>query len=78
MENRRDELEKFAYVFNYKIRELTSQIGPRQYEVQALIEQFNNVNNFIYSIFYSFYFYFFRWIMNMNYYLKIMKNIQLK
>jgi hypothetical protein len=51
MENRRDELEKFAYVFNYKIRELTGQIGPRQYEVQALIEQFNNVNYFIYSNF---------------------------
>ncbi len=50
MENRRDELEKFAYVFNYKIRELTSQIGPRQYEVQALIEQFNNVWIFIYQI----------------------------
>jgi hypothetical protein len=49
MENRRDELEKFAYVFNYKIRELTSQIGPRQHEVQALIEQFNNVNFFIYQ-----------------------------
>ncbi|CAF1123424.1 unnamed protein product [Adineta steineri] len=45
MENRGEELEKFAYVFNYKIRELTSQIGPRQYEVQALIEQFNNMDN---------------------------------
>jgi len=56
MENRRDELEKFAYVFNYKIRELTSQIGPRQYEVQALIEQFNNVNYFIYSNFILFIF----------------------
>jgi len=56
MENRRDELEKFAYVFNYKIRELTSQIGPRQYEVQALIEQFNNVNNFIYLTFILFIF----------------------
>ena len=43
MENRRDELEKFAYVFNYKIRELTNEIAPRQYEIQALIEQFNNV-----------------------------------
>ncbi len=50
MENRRDELEKFAYVFNYKIRELTSQIGPRQNEVKALIEQFNNVWIFIYQI----------------------------
>ena len=43
MESRQDELEKFVYVFNYKIRELTSQMGPRQYEVQALIEQFNSV-----------------------------------
>jgi hypothetical protein len=43
MENRRDELEKFAYVFNYKIRELTNQIGPRQHQINALIEQFNNV-----------------------------------
>jgi hypothetical protein len=76
MENRRDELEKFAYVFNYKIRELTSQIGPRQYEVQALIEQFNNVKHF-YFVQFSYRF-LFRWIMNMIYYLKIMKNIQLK
>ena len=44
MENRRDELEKFAYVFNYKIRELTNKIGPREYEVQSLIQQFNNVD----------------------------------
>jgi hypothetical protein len=43
MENRRDELEKFVYVFNYKIRELTNQINPRQYEVQGLIQQFHNV-----------------------------------
>ncbi|CAF1929613.1 unnamed protein product [Rotaria magnacalcarata] len=45
MENRKDELEKFAYVFNYKIRELTSEMGPRQREVQALMEQFNNMDN---------------------------------
>ncbi|CAF3386343.1 unnamed protein product [Rotaria socialis] len=44
MENRKDELEKFAYVFNYKIRELTSEMGPRQREVQALMEQFNNMD----------------------------------
>lgn len=50
MENRKDELEKFAYVFNYKIRELTNKIGPRQHEVQALIEQFKNVNHFHYFI----------------------------
>jgi hypothetical protein len=43
MENRRDQLEKFAYVFNYKIKELTNQIGPRQHQINALIEQFNNV-----------------------------------
>jgi hypothetical protein len=53
MENRRDELEKFAYVFNYKIRELTNKIGPREYEVQSLIQQFNNVH-FLF-LFYSFY-----------------------
>ena len=45
MENRRDELEKFAYVFNYKILELTNQISPRQYEVQALIDQFTQVDS---------------------------------
>ncbi|CAF2070947.1 unnamed protein product [Rotaria magnacalcarata] len=43
MENRKDELEKFAYVFNYKIRGLTSEMGSRQREVQALMEQFNNI-----------------------------------
>jgi len=43
MENRRDQLQKFAYVFNYKIRELTNQIDPRQHQINALIEQFNNV-----------------------------------
>lgn len=47
MENRRDELEKFAYVFNYKIKELTSQIGPRQHEVNALIQQFHHVGIFL-------------------------------
>lgn len=65
MENRRDELEKFAYVFNYKIRELTNQIDPRQHEIKALIEQFNNVNQLI-ILFLLFYF-LFRWIMNMIY-----------
>ncbi|CAF3780225.1 unnamed protein product [Rotaria sp. Silwood1] len=44
MENRQDELEKFAYVFNYKIRELTNEIAPRQHEVKALIEQYNNMD----------------------------------
>jgi len=48
MESRRDQLEKFAYVFNYKIRELTNEIDPRQHEIKALIEQFNNVYLFIY------------------------------
>mgnify|MGYP006996223034 CR=1 FL=1 len=47
MENRRDELEKFAYVFNYKIKELTSQIGPRQHEVNSLIQQFHHVTIFL-------------------------------
>ncbi|CAF3818963.1 unnamed protein product [Rotaria magnacalcarata] len=50
MENRKDELEKFAYVFNYKIRGLTSEMGSRQREVQALMEQFNNIKIFIYFI----------------------------
>jgi hypothetical protein len=50
MESRRDQLEKFAYVFNYKIRELTNEIDPREHEIKALIEQFNNVLNFLYSI----------------------------
>jgi hypothetical protein len=45
MENRRDELQKFAYVFNYKIRQLTNQITPKQHEVNALIDLFNNVNS---------------------------------
>ena len=46
MENRQDELEKFTYVFNYKIRELTNQLGPRQYEIQGLIEEFQNVHEY--------------------------------
>ncbi|CAF1266649.1 unnamed protein product [Rotaria sp. Silwood1] len=33
MENQKDELEKFAYVFNYKIRELNNEIAPRQHEM---------------------------------------------
>ncbi|CAF3849927.1 unnamed protein product [Didymodactylos carnosus] len=44
MERRREELEKFAYVFNYKISELTSQIGPREHEVKQLLEQFDNMD----------------------------------
>jgi hypothetical protein len=56
MENRRDELEKFAYVFNYKIRELTNEIGPRQYEVKALIQQFNNVRLYFIQLFDSLFF----------------------
>jgi hypothetical protein len=47
MENRRDELEKFVYVFNYKIKELTNQLSPRQNEIKALIQLFNNVFFFI-------------------------------
>ncbi|CAF1143866.1 unnamed protein product [Rotaria sordida] len=45
MENRQDELEKFAYVFNYKILELTNDIAPRQHELKALIQQYNNMDN---------------------------------
>ncbi|CAF1583771.1 unnamed protein product [Rotaria sp. Silwood1] len=45
MENRQDELEKFAYVFNYKNRELTNEIAPRQHQVKALIEQYNYMDN---------------------------------
>ncbi|CAF1617499.1 unnamed protein product [Rotaria sp. Silwood1] len=45
MENQQDELEKFAYVFNYKIRELNNEIAPRQHEVKALIKQYNNMDN---------------------------------
>ena len=43
MENRRDELLKFSYVFNYKIKQLNSQLSPRQFEINGLINLFNNV-----------------------------------
>ena len=43
MENRRDELLKFSYVFNYKIKQLNSQLSPRQYEIKALMTLCYNV-----------------------------------
>lgn len=46
-EYRKDELEKFTYVFNYKIEELTNEMIPRQNEIKGLIEQFNNVCLFL-------------------------------
>ena len=43
MEIRRNQLEKFLYVFNYKIHQLNSDISPREYQINSLLQQFSKV-----------------------------------
>lgn len=43
MSTRRNQLERFIHVFHFKIRQLTSQMDPRQNECRSLMDLFNNV-----------------------------------
>lgn len=48
IEIRREDLEKFLFVFNYKIRELTTQVNPRQQEFHFVQQQSKQVRLFVF------------------------------
>ncbi len=43
MKKKTQELEKFKFVLDYKIKELKRDIGPREVEIQKLNEQTNKM-----------------------------------
>ena len=43
LKKKTQELEKFKFVLDYKIKELKREIGPRELDIQALNEQTNKM-----------------------------------
>lgn len=51
LKRKNQELEKFKFVLDYKIKDLKKQIEPREIEIKDMKEQITNVRN-IYSSLY--------------------------
>lgn len=45
MKKKTQELEKFKFVLDYKIKELKRDIGPREEEIAKMKEQISNMNS---------------------------------
>ena len=45
MKKKNQELEKFKFVLDYKIKELKKQIEPRENDIKAMKEQIQEVND---------------------------------
>ena len=45
LKKKTEELEKFKFVLDYKIKELKRDIGPREEEIAKMIEQIANMNS---------------------------------
>lgn len=46
MKKKNQELEKFKFVLDYKIKELRRQMEPRENEIKRMKEQIRKVNTF--------------------------------
>lgn len=47
MKKKNQELEKFKFVLDYKIKELKKQIEPREADIKAMKEQIQEVKNLL-------------------------------
>lgn len=45
LKKKTEELEKFKFVLDYKIKELKRDIGPREEEIAKMMEQISNMNS---------------------------------
>ena len=53
MKKKNQELEKFKFVLDYKIKELKKQIEPRENDIKAMKEQIQEVNDLVLVFFVS-------------------------
>lgn len=51
MKKKNQELEKFKFVLDYKIKELKKQIEPRENDIKAMKEQIQEVNDLFLLLF---------------------------
>lgn len=70
MKKKNQELEKFKFVLDYKIKELKKQIEPRENDIKAMKEQIQEVNDLFLFFFVLFLYvkkktvaYFFLWFL---------------